>query len=66
MARDPNRANNVNRPDFIPAGEEHLYPHIGGIFHDFIPDGETALTIHGPTEDAADEPKVRPRSKKRA
>lgn len=42
----------VRRPDFIPEAEEYLYPHIGGLFHDFLPDGETALTMHGPTADA--------------
>jgi hypothetical protein len=42
----------VRRPDYIPAEQEHLYPAIGGVFHDYIPEGETALTLHGPTDDA--------------
>lgn len=42
----------VVRPDYIPEGQEHLYPASGGIFHDFVPDGETALEMHGYTADA--------------
>jgi hypothetical protein len=45
----------VRRPDNIKKGDEYLYPHIGGIFHDNIPPGKDALTMHGLTDDATPE-----------
>lgn len=52
MARPIEGIETVRRPDYIPAEQEHLYPSQGGVFHDFIPEGETCLTMHGPTDDA--------------
>lgn len=37
-------------PDYIPEGKEHLYPHIGGHFYDFIPEGKTWQTMNEPEE----------------
>lgn len=49
----------VTRPDYIPEGEEHLFPHIGGAFHDFIPEGADGLTVQGYTADADVTPEQR-------
>jgi hypothetical protein len=37
-------------PDYIPEGQEHLYPATGGMFCDFVPEGMTAQEIR-PSED---------------
>jgi hypothetical protein len=52
MAKSIHETWHVRQPDFIPEGEEHRYPHLGGIFHDFVPEGEKALDMHGLTYDA--------------
>jgi hypothetical protein len=52
MARSTDTPNNSNRPDFYRDEDAHKYPHLGGVFHDVVPDGETALTMHGATADA--------------
>ena len=41
----------VQRPDFIPADKEYLYPGVGSIFCDFVPEGKTAEDVHGQTYD---------------
>jgi len=70
MTKPPEDAFSVRRPDYIPADQEHLYPHIGGVFHDYIPEGDNALTMHGYTDDAVvtDEQRVEakePRKRKK-
>lgn len=54
MARTLHDQYSVRRPDFIPEGsaDEALNPHIGGVFHDFIPVGQNSIDIHGRTDDA--------------
>jgi hypothetical protein len=52
MARSIHETWHVRQPDFIPEGEEYKYPHLGGIFHDFVPEGEKAIDMHGLTYDA--------------
>lgn len=42
----------VRRPDNIKPADKHLYPHIGGIFHDNVPKGKEAISMHGYTDDA--------------
>lgn len=41
---------NTQTPDFIPEGQEHLYPSAGGVFCDFVPEGMSANDIR-PDED---------------
>jgi hypothetical protein len=57
MARPGTENYIVRRPDYIPAEDEHLYPHLGGTFHDYVPEGKQALTMHGLTDDA-DQPEA--------
>ena len=52
MARSIHEQWHVYRPDYIPEGEEHKHPHIGGIFHDYIPEGKQGIDLHGLTADA--------------
>ncbi len=48
----------VRHPDFIPEGEEHLYPAMGGVFHDFIPEGKTRAETYGEELDDTRTPPV--------
>lgn len=41
----------LRNPDFIPEGEEYLWPAKGGVFHDFIPEGQTCQTMGTPVVD---------------
>lgn len=41
----------VRHPDFIPEGQEHLYPAMGGVFHDFIPDHADKVEVFGDETD---------------
>lgn len=52
MARSIHETWHVRQPDFVPEGEEHKYPHLGGVFHDFIPEGKSGIDFHGLTSDA--------------
>ncbi len=47
----------VRHPDFIPEGQEHLYPAMGGVFHDFIPDHVDTTELFG---DEADDTRLGP------
>lgn len=51
MAKSIHETYHVRQPDFIPEGQEHLHPHLGGVFCDFVPEGMTAIDIR-PTDDA--------------
>jgi hypothetical protein len=49
MAKSLHEQWHVKQPDFIPEHEEHLYPHRGGVFCDFIPEKSSADEVR-PTE----------------
>lgn len=69
MARSLHDQYTVARPDFFEDKDAHKYPHIGGVFHDVVPDGENAITMHGLTYDATPpegEPRPEPRANKRS
>lgn len=51
MAKSLHETYHVRQPDYIPEGQEHLHPHLGGVFCDFVPEGMTAIDIK-PTADA--------------